>query len=109
MRVLVALNSDGDSSEERESPFITNCGSEVEDAKIITGYIVNNVLCLSFGLNLEPSILMDIAGDNEYGLQVRVASEKVGEELIRRLVVDGYLDLTDYDVCIRSIEELHNS
>ena len=105
MNVLVSLNNNGNSRDESKIS-ITASGQEVEtNPGVLTAYQVNNVTCLFEGLEQEPKVFLDIVGKSTCGLQVSVANQEAGEDLIRRLCKDGHLDLTNHDVCLLEFDE----
>lgn len=105
MQVLVALNNDGNSKNNSDL-CLTASGKEMDlNPRIFYLYQVNNVFCMSDGLNEEPAISMDIVENDTYGLLVSVASEEKGHDLMRKLGKEGYLDLSEYDVSIDSREK----
>lgn len=102
MQVLVSLNNNGNSKNNSDL-CLTASGQEMDNnPRIFYLHQVNNVCCMGDGLNEEPAVSMDIVGNDMYGLLVSVASEEEGNGLMRRLGKVGYLDLSDYDVCIDS-------
>ena len=83
MRVLVYDNHDCEESQE-----------------VLAAYQVNNVACLFLGQLSGFSVIMEIIGQEDRLIQVSVSNQEEGDAMVRKLVKEGYLDLTDIDVYI---------
>ena len=100
MQVLIAINNDGNSNDSSDI-CLTESGQVMDlNPRMMYLHAVNNVTCVGDGLNDKPAIMMDIIENKDYGLLVGVASEDEGNELIRRLGKEDYLDLTEHYVCL---------
>lgn len=105
MRVLVSLNSNGNSREE-SIVYTTASGQKSEkDSRILTAHRVDNVICLHDDFDEKQKVYMDIVGERGYSLTVNVADQEKGDNLVRKLCEVGHLDLTCCDVCMENFEE----
>ena len=105
MHVLVSLNTNGNSREENIVSITASGQKFEENPRILTAHRVDNVICLFDDFDEKQKVYMDIIGKKGYGLTVNVADQETGDNLIRKLCEDGYLDLTCYDVCMENFEE----
>lgn len=105
MRVLVALN-DNDNSKEERVAYTAESGQKSDyDSRILHAYNVDNVMSLSDEFDEKQMVYMDIVGERCYSLAVTVADQEAGDNLVRKLCEAGYLDLTSSDVCRVSFEQ----
>ena len=71
-----------------------------ESQGVLAAYQVNNVACLFLGQLSGFSVIMEIIGQEDRLIQVSVSNQEEGDAMIRKLVKEGYLDLSDVDVYI---------